>query len=117
MEFLSYVSNIPVTNDYLADLYKRRWGIETQYSTVHRFQGKTCSKNENVRIFIFILGFVLLCLWLFLNAILNRNVPVTMLYDNLELVVKISANDKLVMTGKQFRRRMLKVLNSLEKDW
>lgn len=72
LEFLSYVSNIPVANDYLADLYKRRSVIETQYSTVHRFQGKTCSKNENVRIFIFILGFVLLCLWLFLNAILNE---------------------------------------------
>ena len=48
----------------LADYYRNRWGIETDYRVLeHNFQGKTTSNNFSIRLYNFLSGVTLRNLW------------------------------------------------------
>jgi IS4 transposase len=49
-------------------LYKRRWGIETSYRKIREFLPKTTSRSWIVRIFYFVLAFMIYNAWVALNA-------------------------------------------------
>ena len=68
----SYTSNIDASGEHLKSLYKKRWGIETQYRIARQFQAKTCSLSTGLRILLKGLGYVLTALWLRLSLITNR---------------------------------------------
>lgn len=76
LEPWSYTTNIQASGDYLVKLYKSRWGIETQYRVAHQFQATTTSPKTMVRVFLYLLGFVLLGLWCYLNLLLNREIDI-----------------------------------------
>jgi len=60
-----------------AELFRRRWGIETAYRVSKDFRAKTTSKNISVRLFYFLFSLCLYNLWILVNLtlclILNFN--------------------------------------------
>ena len=99
-----FTSNIAISGDYLRRLYKRRWGIETQYRVAHQFQAKTTSLCTNLRIMLVGLSFVLTGLWLQLNLILNRIIQKKSQQVNYDLALRFYSTDKLIMTVSKVKR-------------
>ncbi len=66
--FLLYATNLDVTQEnavHLAQLYERRFGIESEYRTEkHEFTGKTTSRNHSIILFFLLLAVILRNLWL-----------------------------------------------------
>ena len=66
--FLLYATNMDVTVENAADLaqlYERRFGIESEYRTEkHEFTGKTTSRNHSIVLFFLLLAVILRNLWL-----------------------------------------------------
>ena len=56
--------------DY-AELFRRRWGIETSYRVKGDFRPRTTSKNYIVRSFYFLFSVCMYNLWVVLNLILS----------------------------------------------
>ena len=54
-----------------ANLFKRRWGIETSYRVEGDFKPKTTSKNPAVRLFYFFFSVCMYNLWVIANMILS----------------------------------------------
>jgi IS4 transposase len=53
----------------LANLYRKRFGIDTQYRIKNNFKLKTCSKVYSVRYTAFMISIVLYNLWVWINII------------------------------------------------
>jgi hypothetical protein len=53
----------------LAELYRRRWGIETSYRMKNNFKAKSCSKKYAVRYIQFMLCICMYNFWTLLNAL------------------------------------------------
>ncbi|MBX8643856.1 MAG: hypothetical protein KIY12_03930 [Thermoplasmata archaeon] len=66
--FLLYATNLDVTAEnaaHLAQLYERRFGIESEYRTEkHAFTGKTTSRNHSIILFFLLPAVILRNLWL-----------------------------------------------------
>ncbi len=70
----AYATNIPVTKDNaleLADSYRSRWGIETDYRVKEEVRWKTCSRNYAMRLFLQLLSILLYNLWQLCNVTLS----------------------------------------------
>ena len=94
----SYTSNIDASGEYLKSLYKKRWGIETQYRIARQFQAKTCSLSTGLRIFLNGLSYILTALWLRLSLIANRNASSRKKNLDFELPLTIKPKDRLLFT-------------------
>ena len=94
----SYTSNINASGEYLKSLYKRRWGIETQYRIARQFQAKTCSLSTGLRIFLNGLSYILTALWLRLSLISNRIISTRKNTIDYELPLSIKSKDRLLYT-------------------
>lgn len=69
-KLLPYATNMNnVASSVVHELYKSRFGIETQYRVKNKFFGKTCSKKYSVRYTFFILAVALYNLWVLFNII------------------------------------------------
>ena len=104
IDWYAYTTNISASGTYLKDLYKSRWGIETQYRVAHQFQAKTTSSSTAVRILTIGLSFVLTGIWLRINAFINRislKQKYTIDYD---LPINIYASDVLKLTVSKLKR-------------
>ena len=67
-KLLPYATNLDVIQPMVIhELYKHRFGIETQYRVKNQFLGRTCSKQYSVRYTFFILAVALYNLWILLN--------------------------------------------------
>lgn len=66
-KFLPYATNLDEKPSNVHDLYKNRFGIETQYRVKNKFMGKTCSKQYRVRYAFFVLAVSLYNIWILLN--------------------------------------------------
>ncbi len=75
--FLLYATNLDVTVEnaaHLAQLYERRFGIESEYRTEkHEFTGKTTSRNHSIILFFLLLSVILRNLWLLWQWIVAMN--------------------------------------------
>ena len=64
-------TNHPVTNDTrksLAEVYRKRWNIETSYRVEkHEFLAETTSKSYKFRLFLFLVAVVLYDFWMILR--------------------------------------------------
>lgn len=58
----------------LADIYRKRWMIETAHRVHDNFRIKTCCKEGNVRYFFFIIAVLLYNLWVWIKLMLNNSV-------------------------------------------
>ncbi len=69
-----FVTNLPVNEKNAvgyAELFRRRWGIETAYRVSKDFRAKTTSKNISVRLFYFLFSLCLYNLWILVNIALS----------------------------------------------
>ena len=69
-----FVTNCPVSEDTavgLAELYRRRWGIETSYRVIGDFLAKSRSRAYSVRLFYFLFAVTLYNLWMLCNRVLS----------------------------------------------
>ena len=64
-----FATNIYYTPETIHELYRKRFGIETQYRIKNKFLGRTCSKEYSVRYFFFLLAICIYNLWVLLNII------------------------------------------------
>lgn len=55
------------------DRYLRRWGIETQYSSLKTFIPKTTSNNHGIRLFYFAFGMLLYNLWRLVDFLIQQS--------------------------------------------
>ena len=94
----SYTSNIEASGEYLKSLYKKRWGIETQYRVARQFQAKTSSLSSGLRILLNGLGYILTALWLRLSLISNRTLNNRHKNIDSELPLDVKSKDKLLFT-------------------
>jgi len=104
IQLYAYTTNISASGEYLKDLYKLRWGIETQYRVTHQFQAKTTSLCTNLRILLVGLSFILTGLWLRVNLVLNRIKSHTDSVIDFNLPIKINVKDILVLTVPRLKR-------------
>jgi len=73
----AYATNIPVDENNvfeLADLYRKRWGVETGYRVKEDVRGRTCSRNYVVRLLFQLLSIILYNLWQLCNLIISVKV-------------------------------------------
>ena len=104
VRLFSYTTNIDASGDYLKKLYKKRWGIETQYRVARQFLAKTCSQSTGLRIFLNGLSYVLTSLWLRLSLISNRIKEKKSEYIDFDLPLKIRITDPLIYTVSALKR-------------
>jgi len=64
-----FATNTDYTPETIHELYRKRFGIETQYRIKNRFLGRTCSREYSVRYFFFLLAICIYNLWILLNII------------------------------------------------
>ena len=64
-----FATNTYYTPETIHELYRKRFGIETQYRIKNKFLGRTCSKEYSVRYFFFLLAICIYNLWILLNII------------------------------------------------
>ena len=66
-----FVTNLPVESEEkaleYAELFRKRWGIETSYKVKGDFRPRTTSKSVSVRVFYFLFSVVMYNLWILLN--------------------------------------------------
>ncbi len=71
-EHTYFVTNLHVDEcnaEYLAELFRKRWGIETSYRVKAGVRLKTCTKKYNVRYFMFLFSAILYNLWVLFNLV------------------------------------------------
>jgi hypothetical protein len=69
-EKLVFASNLsPHYHSVIADMYRKRWGIETSYMVKSELRLKTCSRKYVVRFFFFALSVILYNAWILLNLL------------------------------------------------
>ena len=66
--FIWFATNMPQTD---AELYSKRWGIETGYRMIENMRAKTCSKHTAARIFCFLYSVVMFNAWVTINMLLS----------------------------------------------
>ncbi len=67
-EKLVFASNLsPHYHPVIAEMYRKRWGIETSYRVKNELRLKTCSRKYVVRFFFFALSVILYNAWILLN--------------------------------------------------
>lgn len=59
----------------LAEIYRKRWIIETAHRVHDNFRVKTCCKEGNVRYFFFVIAVLLYNLWIYINLVLCCRIP------------------------------------------
>ncbi|MEA3421130.1 MAG: transposase [Acidobacteriota bacterium] len=64
-----FATNTSLSPETIHELYKKRFGIETQYRIKNKFLGRTCSREYSVRYFFFLLAICIYNLWVLLNII------------------------------------------------
>ena len=111
VRFFSNTSNIDDSGEFLKSLYRKRWGIETQYRVVRQFQAKTCSLSTGLRIFLNGLGYILTALWLRLSLISNRIQTNKGTIINPELPLDTKPKDKLLFTVSYVKRSIRREQN------
>lgn len=112
--FYSYVTNIKLSEDYLVTLFGSRWGIETGYSVVGKFQAFTTSEETSMRIWLMGLAYLMVGLWLYLNLLLNcysENLPEP---GTLPPWLRVYNTDELQLTIKKIIRRIQQLWRHLE---
>ena len=64
--FATTISAFRINGDpkYIADLYRKRWGIENSYKSYEQLRPWTTSNNYSVRILLWFLPFVLCNIWM-----------------------------------------------------
>jgi len=69
-------TNLPVTNNTrkdLAEVYRKRWGIETSYRVEkHDFLAKTTSKSYKFRLFLFLVAVILYNFWMMTRMVFGE---------------------------------------------
>ena len=65
----SFATNTDYAPETIFELYRKRFGIETQYRIKNRFLGRTCSREYSVRYFFFLLAICIYNLWILVNII------------------------------------------------
>ena len=69
-------TNLPVTNQtrgIFAEIYRKRWGIETSYRIEkHEFLAETTLKSSTFRLFLFLVAVLLYNFWIILRCILGE---------------------------------------------
>ncbi len=69
-EKLVFASNLPPHYcSVIAEMYKKRWGIETSYRVKGELRLRTCSRKYVVRFFLFVLSVILYNTWVLLNLL------------------------------------------------
>ena len=69
-----FVTNLDVNKgnaNRLAELFRKRWGIETSYRVEGMFRAKTTSKNYGIRLFYFMFSVCLYNLWILANIFMQ----------------------------------------------
>jgi len=64
-----FATNTSLSPEKIHELYRKRFGIETQYRIKNKFLGRTCSRDYSVRYFFFLLAICIYNLWVLLNII------------------------------------------------
>lgn len=76
--YFMFITNIPVNSQEIAlklsSDFRKRWRIENGYKTKKQFRGKTCSLSYAVRLFLFLLPFVLYNIWVSINSKLKNRI-------------------------------------------
>ena len=66
------MTNSTTSGQLILKIYKHRWGIESGYRVVQKYQGRTTSKNVVFHVLLKSLGFVLTAIWIRLNVEMRR---------------------------------------------
>lgn len=64
-----FATNTGYAPETIFELYRKRFGIETQYRIKNRFLGRTCSREYSMRYFFFLLAICIYNLWILLNIV------------------------------------------------
>ena len=67
-KFIGFATNMPQAD---AELYSKRWGIETSYRMIENMRAKTCSKHTAARMFCFLYSVVMFNAWAVVNMLLS----------------------------------------------
>lgn len=106
--FYSYCTNIYASLQYTTTLYAKRWGIETGYCFIDRFEGFTTTRQIIPRILLYGIGMILVNLWLLLNSLLNQSNLLNVLITRVLTTIPIRRSHQLITTGKKFLRLIRK---------
>jgi len=72
----AFGTNLPVndlTRENIAEVYRKRWGIETSYRVEkHDFLAETTSKSYEFRLFLFLVALILYNFWMILRCIIGE---------------------------------------------
>ena len=68
----AFVSNIAFKPETAAELYRRRWRIETNNREIEKFRARTTSRSMKLRRIYYLLAALLYNLWIALRQILER---------------------------------------------
>jgi len=74
-EMACFVTNLDVSiknADHLAEVFKKRWGIETSYRVMQDFKPRTTSRRYVTRLFYFMFSVCLYNLWVLANLIVGK---------------------------------------------
>ena len=66
------MTNSTTSGQHILKTYKHRWGTESGYCIVQKYQGRTASKNVVFRVLLRGLKFVLTTIWIRLNVEMRR---------------------------------------------
>lgn len=72
-DLVGFITNMDGSPEYIGELYRSRWGIETGYSVKNDFRSVTCSNNFAVRYLLVFLSFLIYNLWVFINIQWHRD--------------------------------------------
>ena len=67
-EFIGFATNMPIQD---AELYSKRWGIETGYRMIEEMRARTRSNKTVSRIFCFLYSVVMFNAWVMINAMMS----------------------------------------------
>lgn len=70
-DLVGFATNVQGEPEHIANLYRKRWGIETGYRMKNIFYGRTCSRKIQVRLMFILLSFMLYNCWISVNRKLN----------------------------------------------
>lgn len=71
-DLVGFATNISGDPETIANLYRKRWGIETSYRVKNNFFGRTCSRKPGLRLLFIFLSFMLYNLWVLANKLLEH---------------------------------------------
>lgn len=79
----------------MAEIYRKRWGIENCYQEKLEKEGNSHSPEMGVRYFLFFLSVLIYILWMLINT--NRIGPRMVWITLTELVISMSRGRRLFM--------------------